>query len=92
VHAGALHKPDIARYPPQAFVDVSVTGALNLLQAVAAASVDRFVFTTSLMVSQVVRNEDGYSSIRTRSPVRLNRATSTASPSWLRKVCAASSL
>ena len=31
VHAGALHKPDIARYPKQAFVDVNVmTGVLRL--------------------------------------------------------------
>ncbi len=57
VHAGALHKPDIARYPAQAFVDVNVTGTLNLLEAAAAAGNDRFVFTstTSLMVSEAVR-------------------------------------
>src|SRR5687767_15643977 len=28
IHAGALHKPDIARYPEQKFVDVNVTGTL----------------------------------------------------------------
>lgn len=57
IHAGALHKPDIARYPAQAFVDVNVTGTLNLLQAAAAAGNDRFVFTstTSLMVSEALR-------------------------------------
>jgi nucleoside-diphosphate-sugar epimerase len=57
VHAGALHKPDIARYPAQAFVDVNVTGTLNLLEAAAAAGTDRFVFTstTSLMISEAVR-------------------------------------
>ena len=37
IHAGALHKPDIVRYPAQAFVDVNVTGTLNLLEAAAAA-------------------------------------------------------
>jgi nucleoside-diphosphate-sugar epimerase len=26
VHSGALHKPDIVRYPRRAFVDVNVTG------------------------------------------------------------------
>src|SRR5882757_5615645 len=54
VHAGALHKPDIARFPAQAFVDVNVTGTLNLLQAAVAARHDRFVFTstTSLMISR----------------------------------------
>jgi nucleoside-diphosphate-sugar epimerase len=53
IHSGALHKPDIARYPRQAFIDVNVTGTLNLLEAAAAAGNDRFVFTstTSLMVS-----------------------------------------
>src|SRR3954454_13451891 len=61
IHAGALHKPDIARYPAQAFVDVNVTGTLNLLQAATAAGHDRFVFTstTSLMVSQAIRQELG---------------------------------
>lgn len=57
VHAGALHKPDIVRYPKQAFVDVNVTGTLNLLEAAAEARCSRFVFTstTSLMISETVR-------------------------------------
>jgi len=57
VHAGALHKPDIVRYPAQAFVDVNVSGTLNLLEAAAAAGNDRFVFTstTSLMISRAIR-------------------------------------
>jgi nucleoside-diphosphate-sugar epimerase len=57
IHAGALHKPDIVRYPAQAFVDVNVTGTLNLLEAAAKAGHDRFVFTstTSLMISEEVR-------------------------------------
>jgi nucleoside-diphosphate-sugar epimerase len=57
VHAGALHKPDIARYSGQAFIDVNVSGTLNLLEAASAAGNDRFVFTstTSLMVSRAVR-------------------------------------
>ncbi len=57
IHAAALHKPDIARYPAQAFVDVNVTGTLNLLEAAAAAGHDRFVFTstTSLMIRTDVR-------------------------------------
>ncbi|WP_129791011.1 NAD(P)-dependent oxidoreductase [Sphingosinicella sp. CPCC 101087] len=61
IHAGALHKPDIARYPARAFVDVNVTGTLNLLEAAAAAGNDRFVFTstTSLMVSRAVRDGKG---------------------------------
>ena len=57
IHAGALHKPDIERYPKQAFIDVNVTGTLNLLEAASANGCDRFVFTstTSLMISEAVR-------------------------------------
>jgi UDP-glucose 4-epimerase len=59
IHAGALHKPDIARYPRQAFVDVNVTGTLNLLEAAVAHGAPRFVFTstTSLMITQAIRDE-----------------------------------
>jgi nucleoside-diphosphate-sugar epimerase len=59
IHGGALHKPDIVRYPKQAFVDVNVTGTLNLLEAAVAAGHDRFIFTstTSLMISQAIRDE-----------------------------------
>ncbi|MCW3836131.1 NAD-dependent epimerase/dehydratase family protein [Sphingomonas canadensis] len=61
IHAGALHKPDIVRYPAQTFVDVNVSGTLNLLEAAAAAGHDRFVFTstTSLMISEAIREERG---------------------------------
>jgi len=57
IHGGALHKPDIVRYPRQAFVDVNVTGTLNLIEAAVAAGNDRFLFTstTSLMVRADVR-------------------------------------
>lgn len=59
IHAAALHKPDIVRYPRQAFVDVNVTGTLNLLEAAIAAGADRFIFTstTSLMITQAIRDE-----------------------------------
>jgi len=57
VHAGALHKPDIARRHAGDFVAVNVQGTLNLLEAAVAAGVDRFVFTstTSLMISSGIR-------------------------------------
>ncbi|MDB5693531.1 MAG: NAD-dependent epimerase/dehydratase [Alphaproteobacteria bacterium] len=57
IHAGALHKPDLARYPPAAFQAVNVEGTRDLLEAAAAAGHDRFVFTstTSLMISETVR-------------------------------------
>lgn len=57
IHAGALHKPDIVRYSRQAFIDVNVSGTLNLIEAAVAAGNDRFLFTstTSLMVRDDVR-------------------------------------
>ena len=57
IHGGALHKPDIVRYPRQAFIDVNVAGTLNLIEAAVAAGNDRFIFTstTSLMVRDDVR-------------------------------------
>lgn len=61
VHAGALHKPDIVRYERRTFVDVNVTGTLNLLEAAVAAGASRFVFTstTSLMISRAIRDAVG---------------------------------
>ncbi|WP_086738801.1 NAD-dependent epimerase/dehydratase family protein [Erythrobacter colymbi] len=61
IHAGALHKPDIVRYPAQAFIDVNVTGTLNLLEAAVRHGADRFVFTstTSLMITRAIRAEAG---------------------------------
>lgn len=61
IHAGALHKPDIVHYPRQAFVDVNVSGTLNLIEAAVAAGNDRFLFTstTSLMVRDDVRSGAG---------------------------------
>jgi UDP-glucose 4-epimerase len=57
IHGGALHKPDIERFDRQAFVDVNVTGTLNLLEESVAQGVGRFVFTstTSLMISEAIR-------------------------------------
>jgi len=57
IHAGALHKPDIVRYPANDFVAVNVAGTLNLLEAAVAFGCDRFVMTstTSLMVTRGIR-------------------------------------
>ncbi len=59
VHAGALHKPDIARYPTSTFVDVNVAGTLHLLEAAVRHGAGRFVFTstTSLMITRAIRDE-----------------------------------
>ena len=74
VHAAALHKPNIARYPQQAFIDVNVTGTLNLLEAASEEPTARFVFTstTSLMISQAIRNEQSDEAIwldETHAPI-----------------------
>jgi UDP-glucose 4-epimerase len=59
VHAGALHKPQVATHDPARFIETNVQGTLNLLQEATApgSPVDRFVFTstTSLMISQEIR-------------------------------------
>lgn len=59
IHAGALHKPNIATHRPADFVAVNVQGTLNLLEEAVApgAKVDRLVFTstTSVMISCAIR-------------------------------------
>jgi UDP-glucose 4-epimerase len=47
MHAATLHKPHVATHPRQAFVDVNVTGTLNLLEAAVANRVRAFVFTST---------------------------------------------
>src|SRR5262245_6536383 len=47
LHAATLHKPHVATHRRQAFVDVNVTGTLNLLEEAAAAKVRAFVFTST---------------------------------------------
>jgi UDP-glucose 4-epimerase len=65
IHAASLHKPDVARYPKTAFVDANVTGTVNLLEAAVAAGHNRFVFTstTSLMISEEIREEAGSAAV-----------------------------
>jgi len=65
VHAGALHKPDMMYASAQDFLDVNVTGTLNLLNTAVRANHDRFVFTstTSLMISDTIHREQGTSAI-----------------------------
>ncbi len=59
VHAGALHKPDVARRSASDFVATNVQGTLNLLEEATASgsSVGRFVFTstTSVMITREMR-------------------------------------
>jgi UDP-glucose 4-epimerase len=59
IHAGALHKPNIATHAQSEFVAVNVQGTLNLLEESVApgSQIDRFIFTstTSLMISNRIR-------------------------------------
>ena len=59
IHAGALHKPNLATHTPTDFVAVNLQGTLNLLEAAVSpgSAVGRFVFTstTSLMISNEFR-------------------------------------
>jgi len=47
VHAATLHKPHVATHSRQAFIDVNVTGTLELLEEAVAAGVSAFVFTST---------------------------------------------
>ena len=50
IHTATLHKPHVATHSRQDFVDCNITGTLNLLEEAAAASVNRFVFTSTTSV------------------------------------------
>jgi UDP-glucose 4-epimerase len=47
LHAATLHKPHVATHSRQAFVDVNVTGTLNLLEAAVAYDVKSFIYTST---------------------------------------------
>jgi UDP-glucose 4-epimerase len=47
LHAATLHKPHVASHSRQAFVDVNVTGTLNLLEEAVAQRVGAFVYTST---------------------------------------------
>ncbi|HYH12266.1 MAG TPA: NAD(P)-dependent oxidoreductase [Thermomicrobiales bacterium] len=50
LHAATLHKPHVATHSRQEFVDVNVSGTLNLLEEAAEANVRAFVFTSTTSV------------------------------------------
>ena len=49
-HPATLHKPHVATHSRQDFVDVNVTGTLNLLEEAVLAGVKSFVFTSTTSV------------------------------------------
>ena len=50
LHAATLHKPHVASHTHQEFVDINITGTLNLLEEASMAGVKAFVFTSSTSV------------------------------------------
>ena len=47
LHTATLHKPHVATHARQAFIDVNLTGTLNLLEEAASGHVGAFVFTST---------------------------------------------
>ncbi|OCK61228.1 NAD(P)-dependent oxidoreductase [Bradyrhizobium sp. LMTR 3] len=50
LHAATLHKPHVATHSRQEFIDVNISGTLNLLEEAAAAGVTTFVYTSTTSV------------------------------------------
>jgi UDP-glucose 4-epimerase len=50
LHAATLHKPHVATHRRQDFIDVNITGTLNLLEEAASEKVAAFVYTSTTSV------------------------------------------
>jgi nucleoside-diphosphate-sugar epimerase len=50
LHTATLHKPHVGTHSRQEFVDVNITGTLNLLEESVAAEVRQFVYTSTTSV------------------------------------------
>ncbi len=50
LHAATLHKPHIATHSRQDFIDVNITGTLNLLEEAASGNVATFVYASTTSV------------------------------------------
>jgi nucleoside-diphosphate-sugar epimerase len=50
LHAATRHKPHVGTHSRQEFVDVNVTGTLNLLEESVAAGIESFVYTSTTSV------------------------------------------
>jgi nucleoside-diphosphate-sugar epimerase len=49
-HAATLHKPHVATHSRHEFVDVNITGTLNLLEEAVEAGVESFIYTSTTSV------------------------------------------
>lgn len=60
VHAATLHKPHVVTHSRQDFVDVNISGTLNLLEAAHEHKLKSFIFTsTTSAFGHVLSPEDG---------------------------------
>jgi len=50
LHVATLHKPHVASHTRQNFVDINITGTLNLLEEAVSAGVKAFVYTSTTSV------------------------------------------
>ena len=50
LHTATLHKPHVATHSRQDFVDINITGTLNLLEQAVSAGVPTFIFTSTTSV------------------------------------------
>ncbi|MHA1563809.1 MAG: NAD-dependent epimerase/dehydratase family protein [Alphaproteobacteria bacterium] len=50
IHTATLHKPHVGTHSRQDFVDINITGTLNLLEEAVLAGVGSFVFTSTTSV------------------------------------------
>jgi nucleoside-diphosphate-sugar epimerase len=51
IHTASLHAPHVGQRSRQEFVDVNISGTLQLLEAVSAAGIQRFVYTSTTSVN-----------------------------------------
>jgi UDP-glucose 4-epimerase len=50
IHTATLHKPHVATHSRQDFVDINITGTLNLIEEAVAAGVKSFIYTSTTSV------------------------------------------
>ncbi len=49
-HAATLHRPHVDTHPRQDFIDINMTGTLNLLEEAVSAGIESFVYTSTTSV------------------------------------------
>lgn len=89
IHSATLHKPHVATHARQDFVDVNVTGTLNLLEEAVAAKVGAFIFiSTTSIYSRAAARLAGEPATRIDETVAPAPKNIKGSPKWRPKGCA----